>query len=124
MKQVEQAAQKISFAGLIAEILFGSTRQTDKDEECVRAVVNSMTCSLHVQRLRQVWNAILVVVTPRFEGRPPKTSWPLMPLAAGSGEVSETLYHRASGAEIASVIPRPADDGTQRGARTSQHEAA
>jgi hypothetical protein len=83
-----------------------------------------MTCSLHVQRLRQVWNAILVVVTPRFEGRPPETSWPLMPLVAGSGQVSETLNHHAGSAEIASVIPRPVDDGTQRGPRASQHEAA
>jgi hypothetical protein len=121
---LEQAAQKESFAGLIAEILFGSSRQRDRDQESVRVIVNSMTCSLHVQRLRQAWNAILVVVTPKFEGRPPKTSWPLMPLAESGGETSEIFDHHATGPEVASMIPRPADGSNQKGAGASQDEAA
>src|SRR5262249_51835004 len=121
---LEQAAQMSCFAGLIADILFRANRQTDCDEESVKAVVNSMTCSLHVQRLRQVWNAILVVVTPQFEGRPPKMSWPLMPLAGKSSQMPETLNHDTASLGIASIIPRPSENDTAMGTRASQHEAA
>jgi hypothetical protein len=121
---LEQAAQKDSFGGLIAEILFGSSRQRDMDQESVRVIVNSMTRSLHVQRLRQAWNAILVVVTPKFEGRPPKTSWPLMPLAESGREPSEILDRHTTGPEVASMISRPAGDSTQKETGAAQDEAA
>jgi hypothetical protein len=118
---IEQAAQKASFAALIAEILFGPNRQTEKDEESVKAVVNSMVCSLHVQRLRQVWNAILVVVTPQFEGRPPKTSWPLMPLV---GRSSQSHSSETTTPGIASIVSKSGEGDNPTSACASQREPA
>ena len=78
---LEQAVQQVSLTELVGQILFEPNSKVAKDQDSVRAVVNSMTRNLHVQRLRQVWNAILVVVTPQDEGRPPKTAWPLITFA-------------------------------------------
>jgi hypothetical protein len=107
---LEQATQQSSLCDVVAAILFAADSAVAKDREAVRTCVNSMTRSLHVQRLRQVWNAILVVVTPVDEGRPPRTSWPLLTVvSAPSIDPHEGRKVNGAGPEAATAGPRPVD---------------
>lgn len=74
---LEAAVQQEQLCAVVGTILFEPS-QSITDMPAVQTIVNSMVRNPHVQRLRQVWNAILVVVTPRKEGRPPAASWPVI----------------------------------------------
>ena len=74
---LEAAVQEDQLCAAVRGVLFGPEHAIS-NADAVRTIVNSMVRNLHVQRLRQVWNAILMVVTPYNEGRPPRASWPLI----------------------------------------------
>lgn len=111
---LEQAVQQAVLCEAAGDILFDASPKAAKDQAAVKVLVNSMTRSLHVQRLRQVWNAILVVVTPKDEGRPPKTSWPLITLVAAADPSLQEPGKRTGPAEVATIVvsdtrARPSD---------------
>jgi hypothetical protein len=101
---LEQAVQQSSLCEIVGDILFDASAKAAKDQESVKAIVNSMTRSLHVQRLRQVWNAILVVVTPKDEGRPPRTAWPLITLVPAAAPDMQGPDRHTGVAEIATIV--------------------
>jgi len=113
---LEQAVQQSSLCDIVGDILLNENAKVAKDQESVRAIVNSMTRSLHVQRLRQVWNAILVVVTPKIEGRPPKTAWPLITLVPATPDVQEP-GKRTEPTEIPTIV---ISDARERAADRSE----
>jgi hypothetical protein len=79
---LEQTIQQDELCNVVGAILFGADSKTSADREAVRTLVNTISHSLHVQRLRQVWNAVLVVTTPADEVSA-KGSWPLILLDGG-----------------------------------------
>lgn len=70
---LEMASAHDGLRGLIGDVVFGQTSLTDRDG-ATRVLIETLGSDIHVQRLRQVWNAILVVLTPA-SGRPPKAPW-------------------------------------------------
>ena len=103
---LEQAVQQSTLCGLVGAILFDPNSAAATDHDAVKTSVNSMTRSLHVQRLRQVWNAVLVVVTPMHEGRPPRTSWPLITIVPAVPAEPQEIA-KTNGAGIATALAGP-----------------
>ncbi len=92
---LEQTIRQDKLCDFAGAILFGDRRVSPDDRDAVRALVGTMSRSLHVQRLRQVWNAVLVVSTPADEISA-KDSWPLILLPGGLAREVESADIRNS----------------------------
>lgn len=75
---LEQLSHQDDLCGIAGGIFFGPNTQISDRNAATRTLITTIGRCLHVQRLRQVWNAVLSVVTPSTEGRPPRGAWPFV----------------------------------------------